>query len=69
MFPGNGLIDFDEFVRMMETRVERQSANSEMRALFAAFDKDRNGFIDPEELKSTFKELGMEVIVLLASLF
>ena len=49
---------------MMETRVERQSANSEMRALFAAFDKDRNGFIDPEELKSTFKELGMEVIML-----
>ena len=36
---GNGLIDFAEFVRLVETRVERKSEDAEMRDLFAAFDK------------------------------
>ena len=58
---GNGLIDFNEFVQMVEVRVGRQSEDAEMRALFAAFDKDSNGYIDARELKQTMAEIGMPV--------
>ena len=42
---GNGLIDFNEFVTLMETRAQRVSEDAEMRAYFAAFDKDHNGWV------------------------
>ncbi|KAI0219184.1 putative calmodulin-like protein 2 [Lamellibrachia satsuma] len=58
---GNGLIDFNEFVQMVEYRVGRQSEDAEMRALFAAFDKDGNGYIDAKELKLTMAGIGMPV--------
>lgn len=39
-FLGNGLIDFEEFVRLMENRMERhQSEDAELRSFFSAFDK------------------------------
>ncbi len=43
IFAGNGLIDFNEFVALMENRAQRISEDAEMRAYFAAFDKDHNG--------------------------
>ena len=46
---------------MIENRVGRQSDDAEMRALFAAFDKDHNGYIDAKELKQTMAEIGMPV--------
>ena len=45
----------------MESRTERQSEDAEMRAYFAAFDKDSNGYIDANELKTTLRDLGMTV--------
>jgi len=60
---GNGLIDFDEFMHMMQSRepTRRRSQDAEMRALFAAFDKDDNGYIDGQELKLTMREVGMDL--------
>jgi Ca2+-binding EF-hand superfamily protein len=61
---GNGLLDFNEFMHMMETRasdIRRRSADAEMRALFTAFDKDGNGYIDASELKSTMRDVGLEL--------
>lgn len=46
---------------MMEFRVERRPQDAEMRALFAAFDKDSSGYIDADELKSTMTDVGMPV--------
>ena len=66
---GNGLIDYDEFVKLMETRTERQSEDAEMRAYFAAFDKDHNGYIDAKELKTTLMDLGLKVRSTLIILF
>jgi len=37
------------------------SQDAEMRALFAAFDKDDNGYIDGQELKLTMREVGMDL--------
>jgi len=46
---------------MMETRAARHSKETEIRALFTAFDKDNNGFIDKLELKETMKQVGMDL--------
>ena len=34
---------------------------AETRALFAALDKDRNGFIDKNELRATMSEVGLQL--------
>ena len=56
---GNGLISFSEFVRLVQERVQAKPDESEFRAMFEAFDKDKNGFIDREELRVTFDEIEM----------
>ena len=58
---GNGLIDYDEFVRLVEERVRAQPDDTEMRAMFEAFDKDKNGYIDKQELMTTFAEIELPV--------
>jgi len=49
---------------MMESRdvtTRHRSQDAEMRVLFAAFDKDDNGYIDGHELKLTMREVGMDL--------
>lgn len=74
---GNGLLDYDEFLAMMRSRsspsdsaagVDRgapprggRSPETELRALFTAFDKDGNGYIDGTELRDTMKDVGLEL--------
>ena len=60
---GNGRIDFEEFVRMVEMRAERRPENAELRALFHAFDKDNSGYIDRNEIRDTLTAVGMQVRV------
>jgi len=50
-------------MHMMECRDQskNRSQDAEMRALFAAFDKDNNGYIDGQELKLTMREVGMDL--------
>jgi len=33
----------------------------EVREMFNTLDRDRNGFVDPDELKSSFAELGIKL--------
>ena len=61
VFLGNGQIDFEEFVSMLEMRAERKPENAELRALFSAFDKDNSGYIDKTEIKLTLNAVGMNV--------
>lgn len=42
---GNGRIDFGEFVQLLENNAHHLPDDMEMRAMFAAFDKDRSGYI------------------------
>ena len=48
---------------MMDSRdqLRQRSQDAEMRALFSAFDKDNNGYIDGQELKLTMREVGMDL--------
>ena len=58
---GNGLIDYDEFVRLVEERVRAQPDDTEMRAMFEAFDKDKNGTIELSELREVAEALGEKI--------
>ena len=56
-FTGDGEIDFSEFLRMLETR-ERVDPDEELREAFKVFDRNGDGFISPEELKTAMINLG-----------
>lgn len=60
----NGVIDLDEFIDVMRghlyngTTDGAPTPDDELREAFAVFDKDGNGFISAEELKSALLNLG-----------
>jgi len=56
---GNGEIDFDEFVLLVERCSKPASDDQEIRDMFNAIDKDHSGFVDADELKETFVGLGI----------
>jgi hypothetical protein len=56
---GNNQIDFDEFVLLVDKYEKPMSQEREIREMFNAIDKDHSGFIDVEELKTTFTTLGV----------
>lgn len=61
---GNGTVDFDEFLQMMQRYSENQlskSPKSELREAFNVFDHNRDGFVDFEEIKRTMHFLGQAV--------
>ncbi|KAL9641573.1 hypothetical protein ABK040_013493 [Willaertia magna] len=51
----NGTIEFDEFVKLMERKVD---AEDEIREAFKVFDKNNDGFISHEELKHMMQSIG-----------
>ncbi|KAH7823171.1 putative EF-hand domain containing protein [Monocercomonoides exilis] len=55
---GNGVLDFDEFVVMMAMAEGHCEEELKLKAAFKAFDKDGNGFISREELKSVLEAEG-----------
>lgn len=63
MFVGDGLIDFQEFVRVMTSKIEREQRQGEedMIKAFEAFDMDGNGFISAEELKHGMYSAGFKL--------
>lgn len=61
MKPGNGKIDFVEFLLLVKKYERPLPEDIEMREMFNALDRDRNGFVDREELKSSFGELGVRL--------
>jgi calmodulin len=48
---GNGTIEFNEFVVMMNRKMELRETESEMREAFKVFDRNGDGKISPQELK------------------
>jgi len=58
---GDGHMDFDEFVLMMDRRMSVGSQVDEIKATFAFFDKKGDGKIDFDELKEVLSRLGENV--------
>ena len=56
--PGNGTIDFEEFLTMMEKKMKDTDADEEMDEAFSVFDKDGNGVITADELRQVMFNLG-----------
>mmetsp|Transcript_20554 Transcript_20554/g.36519 ORF Transcript_20554/g.36519 Transcript_20554/m.36519 type:complete len:151 (+) Transcript_20554:27-479(+) len=54
-----GDIDFADFLKMMDQDLAQP--NDEMKIAFAFFDKDKDGFISPAELKALMTSLGEKV--------
>ncbi len=55
---GNGIIDFDEFVMMMNRRNKESDAEEEVINAFRVFDDDCDGVISTSELKQIMTNLG-----------
>ena len=58
---GNGLLDFEEFMELMEGNCLCQSKDKEVEQLFRIIDIDNKGYITEEELTSMLKKLGENV--------
>ena len=57
--PGNGTIEWSEFLKMMKERKKEEEFNEEeLRDVFKVFDKDNSGFISASELKEVSSKLG-----------
>ena len=56
---GNDKIDFREFLLLVKNYERPLSEEQEIREMFNAIDTDHNGFIDVDELRSTFSKLGV----------
>ncbi|KAA0192412.1 Calmodulin [Fasciolopsis buskii] len=56
---GNGCIDFKEFVRMMTEYYSQMAKTMDIyKRVFAEFDNNGDGFIDPDELKLIMSSVG-----------
>ncbi|KAG8050027.1 hypothetical protein GUJ93_ZPchr0009g1831 [Zizania palustris] len=55
---GSGSIDFTEFISLLARKMRDTEAEDDLRDAFRVFDKDQNGFITPDELRSVMTNLG-----------
>merc|ERR1711920_156871 len=58
---GDGVMDFDEFVQMMDRRMSINSQRAEIEQTFKVFDKNGDGKITFDELKEVLTQLGEDV--------
>ncbi|CAF0891989.1 unnamed protein product [Adineta steineri] len=58
---GNGSVDFDEFLIMMQRRKSTGGSGTELLKVFNVFDKNKDGFIDKNELYDMLLRLGEQV--------
>jgi len=55
---GNGTIEFDEFVRLMVDRLQKQTDDDDLRKAFEVFDRDHDGYVSAKDLKLAMRSLG-----------
>ena len=55
---GSGLIEFDEFFKMMTTRPSSNESREEIHKVFVTFDNQKTGFIALKDLRRVAKDLG-----------
>lgn len=55
---GSGLIEFDEFFKMMTTRPSTNESREEVHKVFVTFDNQKTGFIALKDLRRVAKDLG-----------
>ena len=58
---GDGVMDFSEFVTLMDRRMSINSQRNEMRETFKVFDKNGDGMVCFNDLKKTLLQLGEDV--------
>jgi calmodulin len=57
---GNDNIDFTEFLALMSRQMRQSDIEEELRETFRVFDRDNDGFITPQELRTLLISLGLD---------
>ncbi|KAI8498750.1 PREDICTED: calmodulin-like [Branchiostoma belcheri] len=57
----SGTLNFDEFLGMVYQVMSNQPAEETLREAFRTFDRDGNGYIDPQELKAAMASMGQRM--------
>ncbi|KAK8887576.1 hypothetical protein M9Y10_038626 [Tritrichomonas musculus] len=57
---GNETIDFTEFLALMSRQMRQSDIEAELREAFRVFDRDNDGFITPQELRTLLISLGLD---------
>ena len=55
---GNGTLEFEEFCQLMARQTKETNQEDELKERFKLFDKDGNGLIDRDELRTVMQQLG-----------
>uniref|UniRef100_A0A7R9VA58 Calmodulin n=1 Tax=Chlamydomonas euryale TaxID=1486919 RepID=A0A7R9VA58_9CHLO len=55
---GNGIIDFQEFLKLMARKMKENDDDDRLRNAFKVFDRDGNGYISAAELRYIMCNLG-----------
>ena len=55
---GSGVVEFDEFLRLMQRRMRDTDTEEEMVEAFKVFDRDGDGLISLNELKLVMRQIG-----------
>ncbi|CAF3016336.1 unnamed protein product [Rotaria sp. Silwood2] len=58
---GDGSVDFHEFLTMMRRRKSTGESDTELQQVFNVFDKNKDGFIDKDELYDMLLRLGENI--------
>ena len=54
----SGTIDFEEFVQMMQAKLQEVDVQEEIIESFRVFDKERTGFVSIDEVKKVLTKMG-----------
>ncbi|KAG9128873.1 hypothetical protein Leryth_009651 [Lithospermum erythrorhizon] len=57
---GDGCVDIDEFGELYQSIMDEKDEEEDMREAFKVFDRNGDGFITVEELKSVLASLGLK---------
>ncbi|VAI04159.1 unnamed protein product [Triticum turgidum subsp. durum] len=55
---GNGVVDFSEFLTLLDRKMHGAGAEDELREAFHVFDQDKDGFISLDEFRHVMVKLG-----------